>query len=94
MEITKYEGDTGDRDMTEKRYDKDMPFIEVLQKAVQLKAPLIVKTSYMSVRRPGAWYIKGQGSNLSHDEIRSLILQNMLTDTHSRRVCYLIKYDD
>jgi hypothetical protein len=94
MEITRYEADTGNRDMPAKSYDKNMPFIEVLQKAVQLKAPLIVKTSYVSDMRPGAWYIKGQGSNLSYDDIRSLILQNMATNTHSKRVCYLIKYFD
>ena len=94
MEITRYEGDTGDRDMSEKRYDKNTPFIEVLQKAVQLRASLIVRTSFVSEARPGAWYIKGQGSNLSHDDIRSLILQNMLTNTYSKRVCYLIKYYD
>ena len=69
-----------------------MPFIEILQKAVQLKAPLIVKTSYVNDERPGAWYIKGHRSNFSYDDIRSLILQNMLTNTHSKRVCYLIKY--
>lgn len=94
MEITRYEGDTGNRDMPAKSYDKHTPFIEVLQKAVQLKAPLIVRTSFVSEARPGAWYIKGQGSNLSYDDIRSMILQNMLTNTHSKRVCYLIKYYD
>jgi len=94
MEITRYEGDTGDRDIPEKRYDKNTPFIEVLQKAVQLRAPLIVKTSFVSEARPGAWYIKGHGSNLSYDDIRSLILQNMLTYSYSNRVCYLIKYHD
>jgi len=94
MEITRYSSDSGNRDMHEESYDKNMPFIEVLQKAVQLKAPLIVKTSCVSDMRPGAWYIKGQGSNLSYDDIRSLILQNMATNTHSKRVCYLIKYFD
>jgi len=94
MEITRYNSDTGDRDMTEKRYDKDMPFIEILQKAVQLKAPLIVKTSYMNDTHPGAWYIKGHHSNFSYEDIRTMIEQNVQTNTYSKRVCYLIKYVD
>jgi len=94
MEITRYNSDTGDRDMREEHYDKNMPFIEVLQKAVQLKAQLIVKTSYVNEARPGAWYIKGHQSNLSYEDIRAMIEENVKTNTHSKRVCYLIKYFD
>ena len=94
MEITRYNSDSGSRDMGEKSYDKSMPFIEVLQKAIQLKAPLIVKTSYVNEEHPGAWYVKGHTSNLSYQDIRSMIEQNVETNTHSKRVCYLIKYFD
>ena len=92
MEITRYSSDSGNRDMHEESYDKNMPFIEVLQKAVQLKAPLIVKTSYVNHERPGAWYVKGHRSNLSYEDIRTTIEENVKTNTHSKRVCYLIKY--
>ena len=92
MEITRYNSDTGSRDMREKHYDKNMPFIEILQKAVQLKAPLIVKTSYVNDERPGAWYIKGYRSNFSYEDIRTMIENNIQSNTHSKRVCYLIKY--
>jgi len=92
MEITRYNSDTGNRDMTEKIYDKNMPFIEVLQKAVELKAHLIVKTSYVNEERQGAWYIKTR-SDLSYEDIKAMIEYNVQTNTFSKRVCYLIKYD-
>jgi hypothetical protein len=94
MEITRYNSDTGNRDMREEHYDKHMPFIEVLQRAAQLKAPLIVKTSYVNDERPGAWYIKGQNSNFSYEEIKIMIEENVENNKHSKRVCYLIKYFD
>lgn len=94
MEITRYNSDTGNRDMPAESYDKNMPFIEVLQKAVQLKAHLIVRTSYVNDERPGAWYVKGHRSNLSYEDIKTMVEQNVETNTHSKRVCYLIKYDD
>ena len=92
MEITKYNSDTGNRDMLSESYDKNMPFIEVLQRANNLKAHLIVKTSYISETRPGAWYIKGYGSSVSYDDIKKMIEDNVRTNTHSKRICYLIKY--
>jgi hypothetical protein len=94
MEITRYNSDTGNRDMPAKSYNKNMPFIEILQKAVQLKAPLIVKTSYISETRPGAWYIKGHNSDLSSEDIRKMIENNVLIKKHTKRICYLITYVD
>jgi hypothetical protein len=94
MEIVKYNSDTGNRDMREESYDKNMPFIQVLQKAVELKAPLIVKTAYVNDERPGAWYVKGHRSNYSYEDIRTMIEQNVQNNIHSKRVCYLIKYID
>lgn len=93
MEITRYNSDTGDRDMVEEIHDKHMPFIEVLKRAVELKAFLIVKTSYVNADRPGAWYIKTK-SDFSYEDIKSRILKNIETNKHSKRVCYLIKYFD
>jgi len=93
MEIVRYNSDTGNRDMPAESHDKNMPFIEVLQKAAQLKAHVIVKTSYVSDDRPGAWYIKGHRSNLSYEDIKKMIEENVQTNKHSKRVCYLIKYD-
>jgi hypothetical protein len=92
MEITRYNSDTGNRDMPAETYHKNMPFIEVLQRAVQIKASLIVKTSYVSDERPGAWYIKGQNSNLSYEDIRTMIEENARNNIHSKRICYLIKH--
>ena len=92
MEITRYNSDTGNRDMSVETYHKNMPFIEVLQKAAQIKASLIVKTSYVSDERPGAWYIKGQNSNFSYEDIKTMIEENARNNIHSKRICYLIKY--
>jgi hypothetical protein len=94
MEITRYNSDSGNRDMSTESYDKDMSFFEVLQRATQLKAPLIVKTSYVNDERPGAWYIKGQNSNFSYEDIKIMVEENVQNNKHSKRVCYLIKYFD
>jgi len=94
MEITRFNSDSGDRDMVSESYDKNTPFIDILQRANKLKASLIVKTSYISDTRPGAWYIKGHHSNFSYEDIRRMIEQNIETNTHSKRICYLIKYFD
>jgi hypothetical protein len=94
MEIARYNSDTGDRDMPAESFNKNTPFIEVLQKAVQLKAYLIVKTSYVNDARPGAWYIKGHRSNFSYEDIRTMVEENVKLNIHSKRICYLIKYDD
>lgn len=94
MEITKYNSDTGNRDLaTEKIYPKNTPFITVLAKAVELKATTIVKSSYVSESRPGVWYIKGYAAHHNnYDEIKAKIEENLRIGKHSRRECYLIKY--
>ena len=92
MEIIKYNSDSGNRDSSsEITYNKDTPFIEILQKASELKATLIVKTSFVNSDRPGAWYIKGY-NNCTYDEIKSQIEENIKNKKYTKRICYLINY--
>jgi hypothetical protein len=94
IDISTYNSDTGTRDLsTEKSYNKDTPFIEILKIANKLKAPLIVKTSYINDDKPGAWYIKGYNNKLTYDEIKSKIEENVENRKYNKRICYLIKYD-
>jgi len=91
MEIIHYNSDSGDRDMKEKNYPLTYTFIQILNMAYERKAPLIVKTSYMSEERPGAWYIKGNIDS-DYDEIKKRIEENVQRDWRTCRDCYLIKY--
>ena len=94
IDISTYNSDSGTRDLsTEKSYDKDIPFIEILKIANELKAPLIVKTSYINDDKPGAWYIKGYNNKFTYDEIKSKIEENVENRKYNKRICYLIKYD-
>jgi acyl-CoA-binding protein len=78
MEMTKYNSDSGNRDLSsEKSYTKDTPSNEILQKAIELKACLIVKTSYINNDKPGAWYIKGYNKHYTYQEIKSKIEENV-----------------
>ena len=99
MEIIPYKSDSGSRDLgIEKSFSRDIPFHEILRIANELKAPLIVKTSYVNEKKPGAWYVKGyimprKGVQLfTYDEIKNKILLNVELKKHTRRECYLIKY--
>ena len=92
MEIVTYKTDSGSRDLEEKSFSRDISFIEILKKAIELKAPLISKTSYISAKRPGAWYIKGYKNNSSYNELKTIIEDNLEKNKFSRRLCYLIKY--
>ena len=90
MEIIRYNTDSGNRDLAgEIMYHPDTAFIDILQKASELKAPIIVKTS---IARPGAWYIKGYNSTYTYEEIKTKINDNFRNKKHTKRVCYLIKY--
>ena len=94
MEIIKYSSDTGNWDLGGHIVLKnDIPFIEVLKKAYDKKAILIVKTNYVDDNRPGAWYIKGYNSKYTYDEIKSKIEDNIKHNEFSKRICYLIKHD-
>jgi hypothetical protein len=96
MEITKYLSDSGNGDLSiglsRKSFDRNIPFIEILQKANELKAQLIVLTPPHH-KKPGAWYIKGRNDKYSYDEIKSKIEKNIQHGEHKSRICYLIKYD-
>jgi len=89
-----YNTDSGNRDLSsEKYYNKDIPFIEILNIANNLKAPLIVKTGFISENKPGKWYIKGYNQDsFSYEEIKSKIEANVINNKFSKRICYLIKY--
>ena len=94
MEITKYNSDTGNWDLSTQRVmSKDTPFMVVLQKAYELKAVLIVKTSYINNVKPGAWYIKGYNTRYTYEQIKSQIEDNVKNEKHIKRICYLIKYE-
>lgn len=93
MKITIYNGDSGNRDLsTEKKFNSNTSFFEVLKKAIELKAFLIVKTSYINSNKPGSWYLKGFNKNYNYDEIKLKIEENVKKDKYKKRVCYLIKY--
>ena len=83
---TEYSSDSGNRDLSsEKRYNKDRPFNEILREAIELKAHLIVKTSYINNDKPGAWYIKGYKNNYTYEEINQklrimLKIKNILNE--------------
>lgn len=98
--IKEYQSDTGNRDSgKELQLPNYVQLHEVLKKAVELRALLIVKTSYMSVKRPGAWYIKwiGRGAGkdqISGNTIEKIVLDNLRNGKFSKRQCFVIKYDD
>jgi hypothetical protein len=91
MEIKHYNGDSGDRDLKAVSYPLTYTFIQILNIAYEIKAPLIVKTSYVSEAKPGAWYIKGN-SETNYEEIKTRIEENVDRNWRTCRDCYLIKY--
>jgi hypothetical protein len=97
MEITRYNSDSGNGDLLiglpRKSIDRNTPFIEVLQKASEKKAQLIVLTPPFR-KHPGAWYIKGRADKYSYEEIKLKIEKNIEHTEHTTRTCYLIKYFD
>jgi hypothetical protein len=93
MEIIRYNSDSGNRDLsTEKSFNSVLTFMEILQKANEIKAHLIVKTNYINEKRPGKWYLKGFNDKYRYEEIKTKIENNLSEGKHPKRVCYLIKY--
>ena len=92
--VKRYESDSGNRDLsTSMRLDKNIPRDDILMKAKELKALLVVKTSYVNEQKPGAWYIKGyNGRHPSYKEIKLKIEQNVINKKYKKRECYLIEY--
>ena len=92
--ITVYSSDSGNMDLsTEKRLDGNLAYEYVLTKAKELKACLIVRTSYVNEQKPGSWYIKGyNGRHPSYEEIKLKIEQNVTNKKFTKRKCYLIEY--
>lgn len=73
-------------------YNNNIPFIEILEKAIELKAFLIVKTSYVNNNRPGSWYIEGYKTDYTYEQIKLKIEENIKNKKYTKRICYLIKY--
>ena len=93
MEIIRYNSDSGSRDLsTEKSFSSILSFMEILQKANEIKAHLIVKTNYVNKDKPGKWYLKGFNGKFKYEEIKDKIENNIKEGKHKKRVCYLIKY--
>ena len=93
MEIIRYNSDSGNRDLSsEKSFASDVTFMEILQKANELKAHLIVKTNYSNKDKPGRWYLKGFKGTSTYDEIKAKIEKNLKERKHKTRISYLIQY--
>ena len=93
MDIIRYNSDSGNRDLsTEKSFSSKLTFMEILQKANDIKAQLISKTNYINNKNPGAWYLKGFNGKYSYEDIKIKIENNLREGKHAKRVCYLIKY--
>jgi hypothetical protein len=76
-----------------KKYDNTYTFIEILNIANNHRAPIIIKTSYKSIEKPGHWYIKGTNNNdIPYDIIKIKLEENQANNKWSSRDCYLIKY--
>ena len=93
MDIIRYNSDSGSRDLsTEKSFSPKLTFMEILQKANDIKAHLISKTNYINDKKPGAWYLKGFNRKFRYEEIKIKIENNLREGKYPKRVCYLIKY--
>ena len=93
MDIISYNTDTGSRDLsTEKSFDPSFSFIDILNKAYNLKAKLIVKTSYFNKDKSGKWYIKGINNKFSYQDIKTKLDSNLRERKYPKRKSYLIKY--
>ena len=91
MEIKHYNSDSGNYDLCQIKRPLTYTFKEILDIAYEIKAPLIVKTSYKSEAKPGSWYIKGNIDS-NYEEIKNRIEENLIK--HHKRNCYLLKYLD
>jgi hypothetical protein len=77
----------------QEKFDKNIPLNDILRIAIERKASLISRTSYISEEKPGAWYIKGWQQKISYNDIKRRIEENVELGKHTKRICYLIKYD-
>jgi hypothetical protein len=87
-----YNTDTGNRDLgSEKMFSKEIAWINVLTKAIEMNAYLVVETSYVSEEKPGHYYIKGYREKKTYDEIKTLLDTNQRENKYSRRKSWLIR---
>ena len=92
VSITMYKSDSGGWVAGQDRLKKETQWEEVFEKAIQLGAPLIVRTSYKDEKNPGAWYIKWHKHQATFEEVRTMVEENFKNGKHSKRRCYLINY--
>ena len=91
VRTTNYNTDTGIYDLGKQiSFPRDKCYLEVLSEAKKRGALLIVKTSYVSEKRPGAWYIKGIGG--SYDTIQQMLRENKKNGLYIKRSATLIQY--
>lgn len=97
MELTAFNTDTGNRDLgREKRLPRSTEDYAVFRQAYEEGKEcgrtwlLVVKTAVTS-RYPGAWYIKGYTSPLSHTEVLQRLQENQQRRWKSGRVAYLVR---
>jgi len=64
-------------------------YYEVLERAVELRAKVIVKTS----KTTGNWYIKGTNTTKSYDDIKRHLEGNVATGYKAGSITRLISYD-
>jgi len=69
--------------------DINMSFKEVLEKAIEKKAFVIVKPS-----RGKYWYVKGINGNKTFEEIKEHIENNLKNDYRNKSQCWLINYEE
>ena len=87
-----YNTDTGCGDLgSQYIMPGDTCYLDVLKEAKKRGALLIVKTSYVSEKRPGAWYIKGYTKG-NYDSILHSLIENQKNGRYSKRRAILIKY--
>ena len=86
-----YNTDTGNRDLgSETTLSKKTPFGIVEKMAKEIGARLIVKTSYISEKKPGRYYLKGYKGKKSDEEIKNILEKNKSEGKYSKRESWLV----
>jgi hypothetical protein len=95
ISIKSYQTDSGHKDLGEETViTGDTDFSVVLKRAIDLKAFIIVKSSYVCETRPGQYYIKGYKTQKTYNDVKELLEQNILDNKFTKVKTWLIEYDD
>ena len=92
VSITMYKSDSGGGVGGQIDLNNTVPWELVFDYAAELGAHLIVRTSYLNEKKPGAWYIKWRKHQATFEEVRTMVEENFKNGKHSKRRCYLINY--